>query len=190
MTKMSSATSKIGERNNNLCQGMFYRISRLVLSTAAFTPTALWVLQTHAFIQSLSANSILVKSRRQTLRIGFSVSLVQPFSCSKVWTCFAKICTHPVALIAADKQRNFVCHQVSTRYAAVTPGHQQHSALHSSSNVRVPPPHSVPVWEAENEGKKKLVSGEQINFVDVTVVRSSLVGHLSPEDTHWWQPRW
>lgn len=29
-----------------------------------------------------------------------------------------------------------------------------------------------------------------MNSVVVTVKRNSLVGHLSPEDTHWWHPRW
>lgn len=37
-----------------------YRIGWLVLSTAAFTPAALGVLQAHAFIQSLGTEGILV----------------------------------------------------------------------------------------------------------------------------------
>lgn len=104
-----------------------YRIGWLVLSTAAFTPAALGVLQTHAFIQSLGTKGILVENTHaHDGLVTVLIRLTPPLLLFN---------THPVTLITTNKKWNFVGHQISAGNAAVTPSHQQHSPFHHSSDM-------------------------------------------------------
>lgn len=99
---------------------------------------------------------------------------------------FSIVDTHPVTLITTDKKWNFVCYQISAGNATVTSSHQQHSAFHDSSDVRVTPSYRNPTCG----GRRELEASEQsshprcLERMGEDASQNSLSDHLSPADTH------
>lgn len=149
--------SQMEETKNRRC----YRVSGLVLSTATFTPAALWVLKAHTFIYCLSANSVLAMQQTHTC---IHSSLVKAYfkhtsirqahlPVFQILLLYVTL-THPVTLVTADEQWNFVSDKVSTCNTTVTSGNQQHSSLHHCSNVWVTTPHSISTLEKRRKRKE------------------------------------
>lgn len=99
---------------------------------------------------------------------------------------FPIVDTHPVTLIATDKQWNFVCYEISAGNATVTPGHQQHSAVHDSGDMRVTPSYGHPTCRGRKGPKASKLSADHrcVTGAIVGAAQNSLSDHLSPTDTH------
>lgn len=108
------------------------------------------------------------------------------------WWGFPIADTHPVTLITTDKKWNFVRYEISAGNTTVTPSHQQHPAFHHSSHMRVTPSYRNPTCGGRKELKASKPSTDHrcLERLREDAVQNSLSDHLSPMDTHWWQPRW